>query len=339
MKFTVAQIAALLQGTVNGDGTQEIYRLSKIQEGERGSISFLANPKYEPFIYTTKATAVIVSESFVPKQPLQVTTIVVKDAYTAFTLLLEQYATFLKASKVGVENPCYIDESSKIGQNHYIGAFSYIGKNCIIGDNVKIYPQVHIGDNVKIGSNTILYAGVKINNDTIVGNNCTIQSGAVIGSDGFGFAPQPDGTYKTIPQLGNVVIEDNVDIGANTTIDRATIGSTIIHKGTKIDNLVQIAHNVEIGENTVIASQAGIAGSTKIGKNVMLGGQVGIAGHIEIGNKVMVAAQSGISSNVADEKVLFGAPAFESKEAMKSYLLIRKLPEIYRKIKELEKKS
>lgn len=339
MEFTIEQIAQLLGGQVLGDGNKKVNNLSKIQEGIEGSISFLSNPKYENFIYSTNASAVIVSRSFEPKQKINTTLVLVEDPYTSFTLLLEEYHKLMTFRKNGIESPSFIGSNSTTGENIFRGAFSYIGQDCKIGKNVKIYPQVYIGDNVEIGNNTILYAGVKVYNDCIIGNYCTIQSGAVIGSDGFGFAPQPDGTYKTIPQVGNVILEDHVDVGANTVIDCATMGSTIIRKGVKLDNLIQIAHNVEVGSNTVIAAQTGISGSSKIGENCIIAGQVGIVGHIEIANKTSVAAQSGVSKtfNIEGQKLL-GSPAFELKPHLKSYTVFKKLPELLKRIEELEEK-
>jgi UDP-3-O-[3-hydroxymyristoyl] glucosamine N-acyltransferase len=346
MKFTLQQLAGLLNGRVEGDDTKIVDKLGKIDEttlDQEGAVCFLANPKYEPFIYQTKATAVIVSETFVPKQPIFSNIIWVKDAYSAFTILLEQYEAVTKAQyfdkKKGVENPSFIATTSQLGENVYVGAFAYIGENTKIGKNVKIYPQSYIGENVEIGENSIIYAGVKIYQDCKIGQNCTLHAGVVIGAEGFGFAPQPDGSYKNIPQLGNVILEDNVNIGANTTIDRATIGATIIGKGTKIDNLVQIGHNVEIGKNTVIASQVGIAGSAKIGDNCMLGGQVGISGHISIANGSKFAGQSGLNNNITTpNKSWFGSPVLEYKEFLKSYIIFKQLPELKKRVEDLEKK-
>lgn len=339
MEFTIKQIAHIIGGQIIGNENLKINQLSKIDEGIEGGISFLSNLKYEPFLYTTKASAVIVSEDFEPKKAYTATLIKVKDAYIAFTTLLEEYQKILNYSKNGIEQPSFISNSSAIEEGHYIGAFAYIGNNSKLGKNVKIFPQVYIGDNVSIGDNTIIYAGVKIYKNTIIGNNCTIHAGAVIGSDGFGFAPQADGTYKTIPQLGNVVIENNVSIGANTTVDCATMGSTIIREGAKIDNLVQIGHNVEIGKNTVMAAQTGVAGSTKIGDNCMIGGQVGFAGHITIANNTKIAAQSGISKSVKKEgTTLMGTFAFDAAEQLKSQASFKRLPQIEKQIKELEAK-
>lgn len=341
MEFTVNQIAAMLKGEVQGNGSEKINMLGKIQDAKKGQIAFLANPKYEHFIYTTQASAVIVNKDFQARKEISTTLIWVDDAYSSFTLLLEEYHRALSFQKSGVEEPCFMGNNSTVGKNIYRGAFSYIGSNVKIGDNVKIYPHVFVGDNVVIGSNTILHPNVKLYADTKVGNNCVIHSGTVIGSDGFGFAPQEDGTYKTIPQLGNVIIEDNVAIGANTVIDCATLfgDSTIIRQGVKLDNLIQVAHNVEIGKNTVIAAQAGISGSSKVGENSMIAGQVGIAGHLVIANNTSIGAQSGISKSIKDEgQRILGYPAFDIKEYFKSYAVFKRLPDLNDRLRELEKK-
>ncbi len=338
MTFTISQIAALLGGKVVGDSSASISNIAKIEEAEQGCIAFLANMRYESFLYTTKASAVIVSEGFQPKQPVSTALIYTKDAYAAFTNLLHEYQRLTSMSKVGTESPVYTGEGTSFGDGIYRGAFSYVGKNCQIGNNVKIYPHVVIGDNVTIGDNTIVYAGVKIAEGCCIGRFCTIQAGAVIGSDGFGFAPQADGSYKNIPQLGNVVLEDHVDIGANTVVDRATLGSTIIRKGVKLDNLIQIAHNVEVGENTVIAGQAGVSGSSKIGANCRIGGQVGIAGHLKIAVGTSIAAQSGISDHIEETgKAWFGSPAFEMRNFLRTYSVFKKLPSLQKRVEELEK--
>jgi len=341
MEFTVSQIAAMLKGEVQGNGNEKINMLGKIQDAKKGQIAFLANPKYEHFIYTTQASAVIVNKDFQARKEINTTLIWVDDAYSSFTLLLEEYHRAVSFQKSGVEEPSFIGSSTSIGKNIYRGAFSYIGSNVKIGDNVKIYPHVFVGDNVVIGSNTILHPNVKLYADTKIGNNCVIHSGTVIGSDGFGFAPQEDGTYKTIPQLGNVIIEDNVAIGANTVIDCATLfgDSTIIRQGVKLDNLIQVAHNVEIGKNTVIAAQAGISGSSKVGENSMIAGQVGIAGHLVIANNTSIGAQSGISKSIKDEgQRILGYPAFDIKEYFKSYAVFKRLPDLNDRLRELEKK-
>lgn len=336
MKFTAAQIAEILEGEVVGNPNAEVFKLAKIEEGTEGSLTFLANAKYVNYIYATEATITIVNHSFEPEQALKTTLIKVDDAYQAFSKLLEYYNQ-VKLMKSGIEQPSVISENVVYGENLYLGSFSYIGKNVIIGNNVKIYPNSFIGDNVSIGDNTILFAGVKIYSESVIGANCTMHSGAIIGSDGFGFAPTEEGTFTKIPQIGNVIMEDYVDVGASTTIDRATLGSTIIRKGVKLDNHIQIAHNVEIGENTVIAAQTGVAGSTKIGSNCMIGGQVGIAGHLTIGNNVRVQAQSGVGKNLTDGEVVQGSPAFNYSDYSKSYVHFRNLPKIVADLEELKK--
>lgn len=336
MKFTAAQIAGILEGEVFGNPEAEVFKLAKIEEGSEGSLTFLANPKYENYIYTTKATITIVNNSFQPEQDITTTLIKVEDAYKSFSKLLEYYNQ-VKLMKSGIEQPSVISEGVHYGEGLYLGSFCYIGKNVTIGKNVKIYPNSFVGDNVVIGDNTILFAGARVYSETVIGNNCTIHSGTIVGSDGFGFAPQEDGTYSKVPQIGNVIIEDNVEIGACTTIDRATLGSTIIRKGVKLDNQIQIAHNVEIGENTVIASQTGIAGSTKIGKNCMIGGQVGIVGHITIGNNVKIQAQSGIGKSLKDGEVVQGSPAFNYGDFAKSFVHFKNLPKIVSEIEEIKK--
>ena len=337
MKFTAEQIAEILEGEVVGNPNAEVHTLSKIEEGSNGSLTFLANPKYQSFIYTTKATITIVNKTFEPEQTIETTLIKVEDAYKSFSKLLEYYNQ-VKLMKSGIEQPSVISENVVYGEGLYLGSFAYIGKNVVIGDNVKIYPNSFIGDNVVIGNNCVFFAGAKVYSESVIGNNCTIHSGTIIGSDGFGFAPSEDGTYNKVPQIGNVILEDNVEIGACTTIDRATLGSTIIRKGAKLDNQIQIAHNVEIGENTVIAEQAGIAGSTKIGKNCQIGGQVGIAGHLTIGNNVRVQAQSGIGRNIKDGETLQGSPTFGYSDFSKSYVHFKNLPKIVGEIEEMKKK-
>lgn len=339
MEFTIDQIAQLLEGTVEGDGSQVINDLKKIQEGTPGSIGFLSNLKYEKYLYTTKCSAIIVSEDFTPQKSITTTLIKVKDPYTSFSKLLESYAELTKPNPSGKEEPCYLGKNSSIGKGFYRGAYSYIGNNCTIGENVKIYPQVYIGDDVTIGDNCIFHPGVKIYAQTNIGNDCEIHSGAIIGSDGFGFSPQADGTYKNVPQLGNVVLEDNVSIGANSTIDCATLGSTIIKKGAKLDNQVQIAHNVSIGENTVIASQSGVAGSSTVGKNCVLAGKSSIVGHIELADRTVVAGNTGVMKSVNEPgKTLFGFIGFDIKASLKSYSVFKKLPLLQDKLRELEKK-
>ena len=337
MKFTAEQIAGILEGDIVGDPDVEVFNLSKIEEGTKGSLTFLANPKYKPYIYSTKASITIVNNSFEPEKQLDTTLIKVEDAYKSFSKLLEYYNK-IKLNKVGIEQPSYISDSASLGENVYIGAFTYIGDNVVLGDNVKVFPGAYIGDNVAIGNDTIVFAGVKIYAECIVGNFCVLNSGAIIGADGFGFTPNENGEYSKVPQTGNVIIEDHVDIGAATTIDRATLGSTIIRNGVKLDNQIQIAHNVEIGKNTVIAAQTGVAGSTKIGKNCQIGGQVGISGHITIGDNVKIQAQSGIARHVKDNEVLQGSPALNYGDYNKSYVHFKNLPKIVKTINQLEKK-
>jgi UDP-3-O-[3-hydroxymyristoyl] glucosamine N-acyltransferase len=336
MKFTAIQIANILEGEVQGNPEVEVYKLSKIEEGTEGSLTFLANPKYNNFIYTTKATVTIVNKSFVSEQPLLTTLIKVEDAYKSFSKLLEYYNQ-VKLMKSGIEQPSFISDGVTYGENLYLGSFAYIGKNVIIGNNVKIYPNSYIGDNVIIGDDTVLFAGVRIYSETQIGKNCTIHSGTIIGSDGFGFAPNDEGIYNKVPQIGNVIIQDHVDIGACTTIDRATLGSTIIRNGVKLDNHIQVAHNVEIGDHTVIAAQTGIAGSTKIGKNCMIGGQVGISGHLTIGNGVKIQAQSGIGKNLKDGETVQGSPAFTYGDFSKSYVHFKNLPKTIAEIETIKK--
>ncbi len=337
MKFTALQIANILRGEVEGNPDVEVYKLSKIEEGEEGSITFLANPKYKNHIYTTKASVAIVNKTFEAEGSLSVTLVKVDDAYSAFSKLLEHYNQ-IKLNKTGIENPSFISPTAKLGENVYVGAFAYIGENVSIGNNVKIYPHTYIGDNVSIDDNTTLFAGCKIYSETVIGKHCTLHAGVIVGADGFGFAPVQEGFYNKVPQIGNVIIKDYVDIGAGATIDRATLGSTIIHKGVKIDNLVQIAHNVEVGKNTVIAAQTGIAGSTKVGESCMIGGQVGIVGHLTIGNRVKIQAQTGVGRNLKDDEVIQGSPALGYSEYNKAYVVFRKLPELSKKVSDLEKK-
>lgn len=336
MIFTAEQIAGILDGEVIGNPKAEVSRLSKIEDGTKGSLTFLSNPKYQNYIYSTKASITIVNKSFVADQDIETTLIKVEDAYESFSKLLEYYDK-VKNNKNGIEQPSVISESAKYGENLYLGSFCYVGSNVIIGKNVKIYPNSFVGDNVLIGNNVTIYSGVKIYSESIIGDGCIFHSGAVIGSDGFGFAPLKDGTYSKIPQIGNVIIGDNVSIGANTTIDRATMGATIIKNGVKIDNQIQIAHNVEIDENTVIAAQTGIAGSSKIGKNCLIGGQVGIAGHISIGNNVRIQAQSGVGRNIKNNEILQGSPSFGYNDFSKSYVHFKNLPKIVTELEDLKK--
>lgn len=332
MEFKATQIAEILGGDIVGDSSATVSTLAKIEEGEKGSMTFLSNPKYTPYIYKTNASIVIVNKTFEPTSDISATLIKVDDAYQAFTQILEFYNEY-KNQKSGIDKNTSISDSAKLGEDIYLGAFAYIGENVVIGNHVKIYPHCYIGDNVTIKDNSTLYAGVKVYADCEIGSNCKIHAGAVIGSDGFGFAPTETGEYKTIPQIGNVIVEDNVDIGANTTIDRATMGSTIIRKGVKLDNLVQIAHNVEIGKNTVMASQSGVAGSSKVGENCMIGGQVAISGHLSIGNNVKISGKTGVAKNVKENAVIRGIPAMDYSDYNKSYVFFRKLPEIVQELR------
>jgi len=336
MKFTAIQIATILDGEVVGDENVEVDKLSKIEEGEAGSLTFLSNPKYTNYIYSTKASITIVNDSFEPEQEIASTLIKVEDAYKAFSKLLEFYNE-VRSNRSGIEEPNYIHDDAQMGENLYLGAFAYIGKNVKIGNNVKIYPHVYIGENVIIGDHTTIFAGSKIYSETKIGNHCMIHSGAIIGADGFGFAPDASGKFQGIPQIGNVIIEDHVSIGAGTSIDRATLGATIIKEGVKLDNQIQIGHNVVVGRNTVIAAQTGIAGSTKIGENCMIGGQCGFAGHITIGNNVKIQGQTGINGNVGDNEVLMGTPSMNYTNYNKSYVYFKRLPELVRTISNLEK--
>lgn len=339
MQFTAQQIAGLLNGKMEGNPGAIIKKLSKIEEGEPESLSFLSNPQYTPYIYDTDASVVIISDNLLLERPVKssCTLIRVSDPRACFAKLLDLY-NHMKNNKSGVEEQSYISNTAKLGENIYVGSFSYISENVKIGNNVKIYPNVFIGDNSSIGDNTTIYPGVRIYPESLIGKNCTIHSGVIIGGDGFGFTPNAENNYKKVPHIGNVIIEDHVEIGANTTIDRATLGSTVIRKGVKLDNLIQVAHNVEIGENTVIAAQSGIAGSTKIGKNCLIGGQVGIIGHLTIADGVKIAAQSGIGKNITTpNEVVQGSPAFGIGDYKRSYVMFMKLPDLKNKISELEK--
>ena len=336
MQFTISDIAKLLNGKVTGNETAVVTQLAKIEDATSGSLSFLANPKYEEYLYTTQASAVLVNADYVPEKPVNVTLIQVANAYAAFSVMLDKFQQAKMPAKT-IEPNSYVHPSAKIGSNCYIGAFAYIGENAVIGDDSYVFPSSFVGANVSTGKNCIIYAGVKVYADTVLGDNVIIHSGCVIGADGFGFAPMPDGSYHKIPQIGNVVLEDNVEIGANTTIDCATMGSTIIHQGVKLDNLIQIAHNVEIGKNTVIASQAGVSGSTKVGENCIIGGQVGIVGHVNIAKGSMINAKSGISKSIKDENQKWnGAPATNFNDSLRAQAVIRRLPELERKIMEIE---
>ncbi len=336
MTFTAAQVALMINGKVEGDANAAVSSFGKIEEAQQGQLAFLANPKYEEFLYTTKASVIIINEALELKQPVAAALIRVPDAYSAFATLLSKYQEIVTQQMSGVQEPVYISKSASYGENVFVGAFSYLGDNVKVGNNSKIFPNVFLGNNVKLGDNCIIHPGVKIYHETVIGNNVTIHAGTIIGSDGFGFAPQADGSFKKVPQIGNVVIEDNVEIGSNTTIDRATIGSTIIKKGVKLDNLIQVAHNVEIGESSVVAAQAGISGSTKLGKGVMVGGQVGIVGHINIGDGAKINAQSGVSKSIEPGKAVTGSPAFDYTAALRSQAAARKLPELEKRVKELE---
>lgn len=341
MEFTIDQIALMLGGKVKGDGNETVNMLAKIQEARKGQITFLSNPKYEQYIYTTQASAVIVNKDFIPKKPLTPNLILVEDAYISFTSLLEEYHKLMSFQKTGIEQPSFVGDNVIVGNNIYRGAFSYIGSNVTIGNNVKIYPHVFIGDDVVVGDNTRLHPHVKLYAGTRIGSYCEIHAGTVIGSDGFGFAPQENGSYKAIPQMGNVVIEDHVSIGANTVIDCATLAgdSTIIREGVKLDNLIQVAHNVEIGKNTVMAAQSGVSGSTKVGEFCVIAGQVGLAGHIIIANRTSIGAQAGILKSISKEgQQIIGAPAFDVKEFYRAYAVFKQLPDLNTRLRELQNK-
>ncbi len=335
MQLTAAQIAVLVNGKVDGNVDIAVTSFGKIEEAQQGQLAFLANPKYNDFLYTTKASIIIVNDTQEFKQPITATLIKVPDAYSAFATLLDKYQQ-IQQQLTGIQQPVYIDATAKIGDNVFIGAFAYIGKNVVVGDGTKIYPSTFIGDNVTIAQHTILHPGVKIYHDCIIGSNVTIHAGSVIGADGFGFAPQADGSFKKVPQIGNVLIEDNVEIGSNSCIDRATIGSTIIKSGAKLDNLLQIAHNVEVGNNTVIAAQTGVSGSTKIGNNVMIGGQAGLAGHLIIGDGAKINAQTGVGKAVKPGTSVTGTPFDEFRKYMRNQAFVRSLPQMEKRLKELE---
>ncbi len=338
MQFTAAQISMLINGKLEGDPNIAVTSFGKIEEATAGQLSFLANPKYEEYLYCTKASVIIINESLVLKQPIANTIVRVPDAYSAFATLLSKYQELVTQQLTGIQEPSYIAKTAQIGDDVFIGAFSYIGEHVQVGKQVKIFPGVVLGNNVRIGDHCILHAGVKIYHDCVIADHVVIHAGTVIGSDGFGFAPQPDGTFKKVPQIGNVVVESYVEIGANTTIDRATMGSTIIRKGAKLDNLVQIAHNVEVGCNTVIAAQTGVSGSTKIGKSVMIGGQTGIAGHITIADGSKINGQSGITKTVKEpNRTLTGTPADDFTRSLRAQAHLRNLPDLEKRVKELEK--
>lgn len=336
MKVTAKIVADFVKGELVGNPDEIVTDISKIEEGKKGTLAFLANPKYEKYLYTTEASIVLINRDLHVNGIVNATLIKVDNAYDAFTSLLELYTRMIPEKK-GVEQPSFIDPTAKTGENVYIGAFSYIGSGAVIGNNVKIYPQSYVGDFTQIKDNCILYPGVKVYHGCLIGANCILHSGVVIGGDGFGFVQQPDQQYRKIPQVGNVILEDNVEVGANTTIDRATMGSTIIRKGTKFDNLIQIGHNVEVGENTVVVSQAGIAGSTKVGRNCQIGGQVGLAGHLKVGDNVKIGAQSGVSNSLKDNETVLGSPAFDVTKQVRSMIIYKSLPDMSKRIAELEK--
>ena len=336
MEFKAQSIADFLGGTVEGDAQATVSDVCKIEEGKPGALAFLSNPKYNKYIYDSEASIIIINQDFTPEAPIKATLIRVPDAYKAFASLLELYQQ-AKGQKSGIENPSFIDETATLRNDVYVGSSAYIGKNVKIGNHVKIYPQVYIGADTVTGDDTTLFAGVKIYEGTRIGQACILHAGSVVGSDGFGFAPTEDGTYKKIPQVGNVILEDEVEIGANATIDRATMGSTIIHRGTKLDNLVQIAHNVEVGENTVMAALTGISGSTKIGKNCRFAGQVGVVGHITIGDRVNLGGMTGVSNNIKSDKTVLGAPAMDIAQAAKVMAIYRNLPRLREQVIDLEK--
>lgn len=339
MKFSANAIASIIGGKVEGDGNVEVTTFAKIEEGEAGAISFLANPKYTHYIYDTQSSIVLVSNDFVAERPISATLIRVKNPYETVARLLEMVHAATTHLPTGIEQPSYISEGVKVPDDAYVGAFAYIGKNVKLGKGVKLYPQTYIGDNAEIGEGTIVYPGAKIYHGCKIGSHCILHAGVVIGADGFGFAPDASGVYNKIPQMGIVEIADNVEIGANTTIDRATMGATHVGKGVKLDNLIQVAHNVEIGENTVMASQVGVAGSTKIGKQCMIGGQVGFAGHITVGDRVSIGAQSGIPNNVKDSSTLMGYPALPWHDFARQCAYLKRLGKLFERVDILEKEQ
>lgn len=337
MQFSAAQIASLINAKVEGDAEAVVHSFGKIEEARQGQLAFLANPKYEEYLYTTGASIIIVHEQQELREPLRATLLKVADPYTAFATLLSTYQEMVAQQMTGIQEPSFIAKTATLGENVFVGAFAFIGENVRVGNNVKIYPSVYLGNNVRIGDNSILHPGVRVYHDCVIGCQVNIHAGTVIGSDGFGFAPQTDGSFKKVPQIGNVVVEDRVEIGANCTIDRATMGSTLIRSGAKLDNLIQIAHNVEVGHNTVIAAQAGVSGSTKIGNNVMIGGQAGIVGHIQIADNAKINAQSGVSKSIKNPgTAVTGSPAFDYTSALRSQAVTRNLPELEKRITELE---
>lgn len=337
MQFPAGQIALLVNGKIEGNPEVAVNSFGKIEDAKEGQLTFFANPKYEEYLYSTKASIIVINEAYELKQPIGATLIRVADAYTAFATLLGKYQEIMQQQLSGIQQPSYIAKTAYCGQNVFIGAFAYVGENVKVGNNTKIFPGTFIGDNVTIGENCVIHAGVKIYHACKLGNNITIHAGTVIGSDGFGFAPQGDGTLKKVPQIGNVVIEDNVEIGANATIDRATMGSTLIKSGAKLDNLIQIAHNVEVGSDTVIAAQAGVSGSTKIGKGVMIGGQAGLAGHLQVADGSKINAQAGLGKSLKTPgSSVTGSPAYDYNKAIRSQSMARNLPELEKRIQELE---
>ena len=337
MQFTAKQIAGFIDGKIEGNPDVAVSSFGKLEEATEGQLAFLANPKYEDYLYTTRASVIIINSTLQIEKKIDATLIRVPDAYSSFAVILTEYAKMARANLTGIQQPVYISPTARMGENVFIGAFAYLGENVIVGNNVKIYPQVYLGDNVTVDDGSILYPGVVIHHDCVIGKNVAIHAGSVIGGDGFGFAPQSDGSFKKVPQIGNVVVEDHVEIGANTAIDRATIGSTVIKSGVKLDNLIQIAHNVEVGNNTVIAAQSGVSGSTKIGKNVMIGGQAGIVGHILIADGSKINAQSGVGKSIKTPNTsVTGSPAFDYTHALRSQILSRNLPALEKRVKELE---
>lgn len=337
MKFRAEEIALFLNGEIMGDRNVSVSMISKIEEGKPGSLSFLSNPKYEPYLYDSEASIILVNRDFIPRHEFSATLIKVEDAYQALASLLQMYLQAKAVAKTGIEQPSYIHETATLGEDVYFGAFAYAGKNVKIGKRVKIYPQVFIGDDVTIGDDTVLYSGAKVYDESQIGARCIIHSGAIIGSDGFGFAPQKDGTYLKIPQVGTVILEDDVEIGANTTIDCGTMGPTIIRQGVKLDNLIQIAHNCEVGDHTVMAAQTGLAGSTKVGKHCRFGGQVGLAGHLTVGDNVQIGAQSGVVKDVKSDETLLASPAIDFKQALRMYTIMRNLPQLRQEVIDLQK--
>ena len=336
MTFPASQIALLINGKVAGNPDVAVSAFGKIEEAQEGQLTFFANPKYEDYLYSTKASVIIINEAYDLKQKVNATLIKVHDAYTAFATLLGKYQEIMQQQLTGIQEPSYISRTAKYGQQVFIGAFAYLGENVSVGNNTKIFPNVYLGDQVTVGDNTIIHPGVKIYHGCKIGSNVIIHAGTVIGSDGFGFAPQADGSLQKVPQIGNVVVEDNVEIGANATIDRATMGSTIIKSGAKLDNLIQIAHNVEVGHSTVIAAQAGISGSTKIGNGVMIGGQAGLAGHLHVGDGAKINAQAGLGKSLKPGAAVTSSPAYDYGQAIRSQAVARTLPEMEKRIKELE---